>query len=95
MRTVLQRILRATALCAGIAATSSAWAAGETVTVVTPLATGSASDVALRIVVKPLDPHRIERRDALVYLCPPALNMTRPTFVVFSHLVPAFNNSLT
>lgn len=54
MRTVLQRILRATALCAGIAATSSAWAAGETVTVVTPLATGSASDVALRIVAEKL-----------------------------------------
>jgi tripartite-type tricarboxylate transporter receptor subunit TctC len=54
MRTLLQRILRTTALCVSVIALPAAWAAGETVTVVTPLATGSASDVALRIVAEKL-----------------------------------------
>ena len=54
MRTVLQRILRATSLCVSMAAIPSAWAAGETVTLITPLATGTASDVALRIVAEKL-----------------------------------------
>ncbi|MDB5955440.1 tripartite tricarboxylate transporter substrate binding protein [Ramlibacter sp.] len=54
MRTVLQRILRTTSLCVSMAAIPSAWAAGETVTIITPLATGTASDVALRIVAEKL-----------------------------------------
>jgi len=48
------RLLKAGLLSLGLAAAPAAWAAGETVTLVTPLATGSASDVALRIVTEKL-----------------------------------------
>lgn len=54
MRTLLKRILRTAALCASLTGLPVAWAAGETITLVTPLATGSASDVALRIVADKL-----------------------------------------
>ena len=50
----LTRFVRATTLCLTLAALPTVWAAGETVTVVTPLAAGSASDVALRIVTEKL-----------------------------------------
>lgn len=54
MTSLLKRLVRTTALCITAAALPAVWAAGETVTVVTPLAAGSASDVALRIVTEKL-----------------------------------------
>ncbi|MBN9410737.1 MAG: tripartite tricarboxylate transporter substrate binding protein [Burkholderiales bacterium] len=54
MQSLIKRTLGATLLCLGTATVPAAWAAGETVTLVTPLATGSASDVALRIVTERL-----------------------------------------
>ncbi|WP_051237451.1 Bug family tripartite tricarboxylate transporter substrate binding protein [Ottowia thiooxydans] len=54
MASLLTRIARTTTLCLTMATLPPAWAAGETVTVVTPLAVGSASDVALRIVTDKL-----------------------------------------
>ncbi len=54
MTSLLKRLVRTTTLCITAAALPAVWAAGETVTVVTPLAAGSASDVALRIVTEKL-----------------------------------------
>ncbi len=54
MTTLLKRLVRTTTLCLSAAVLPAAWAAGETVTLVTPLAAGSASDVALRIVTEKL-----------------------------------------
>lgn len=54
MKTPISRALRAAAVCLVAAGLSSAWAAGGPINIVTPLATGSASDVALRIVTEKL-----------------------------------------
>lgn len=54
MTSLLKRVARTTTLCLAATAWPAAWAAGETITVVTPLAAGSASDVALRIVTEKL-----------------------------------------
>ncbi|MDO9438067.1 tripartite tricarboxylate transporter substrate binding protein [Hydrogenophaga sp.] len=54
MRFQLTRFVRVASLCLALATAPAVWAAGETVTLVTPLAAGSASDVALRIVTEKL-----------------------------------------
>ena len=54
MTPLLSRFARTAAVCFTTAFLPASWAAGGPVTIVTPLATGSASDVALRIVTEKL-----------------------------------------